>query len=375
MKFSVEQHQLLRAIQNVERAVPTQSTMPVLQGILVQCNEDNTIRLTANDMELGIECSIKGKISKAGSIVFPAEFFSSIIKELPSEEVSIQVEEDFTAQIICGDHIRFNVKGMDPYQFPTLQELEEVISFTLNQGSLKNQINRVKMAISNQDDVPVLAGALVEIDGETLNMVATNSFRLAFKSIPLLEKKEVVEKREIIIPGDTLKELEKLLDVDDTLQLSITERQAIFKFSNLVIISRLIEGDFPNYRMVIPDNSRLKVKVNRKSLLRSTRRVSLLSKTHHSAIRVLFKDNTMRINANDPELGSAQEELKVDLSGEDLQIAFNPSYLLDVLKVLQDKEVHIELLDPLKPCVIKTFEDEDYVYLIMPIKINESMED
>lgn len=371
MNFSVNQSHLLRGVQNVERVVPPQSSMPVLQGILIQCLEENTIKLVANDMELGIECRIKGKISNGGSIVLPADFLSSIVRELPAEDISFSVAEDFSVEISCSDKILYNIKGMDPYQFPLLPEIEEELTFTVQQGEVKDQINKIKMAISSQDDVPVLGGALVELDGERMNMVATNSFRLAFKSIPLAEKREMVEKKEMVIPGDTLKELEKLLEGNGLLQISITPRQVVFRFSNLVIVSRMIEGDFPNYRMVIPDNRRLKVKAERIPLLRSVRRLSLVSKRENTAIRVNLEDEVMKMNANDALLGTAQEEISIQMDGEGMRIAFNPIYLLDVLRVLKDEEIFLELLDPLKPCVVKSLEDSDYIYLIMPIKVND----
>lgn len=371
MKFSVKQNHLLKAVQNVERVVPSQSTMPVLQGILVQCLEEDTIKLIGNDMEIGIECTIKGKISSTGSIVLPADFLSDISRELPQDEVVFTVDEDFSVEISCSKNILYNIKGMDPYQFPLLPEVEEALSFTLQQGEVKDQINKIKMAISTQDDVPVMGGALVELDGERMNMVATNSFRLAFKSIPLTEKKEMVEKKEIVIPGDALKELEKLLDQSGDMQISFTSRQAVFRFSNLMIISRIIEGDFPNYRMVIPDNRRLKVKAERVPLLRTIRRLALVSKRENTAIVVTFQGGKMRMNANDALLGTAQEEIPVEMNGEDLRIAFNPIFLLDVLRVLKDEDVFLELLDPLKPCVVKSIEDSDYIYLIMPIKISD----
>ncbi|MFO7818696.1 MAG: DNA polymerase III subunit beta [Halanaerobacter sp.] len=366
MKLKVQQEDLYQGIQTANKAVSSKTTLPILSGLLIETQE-NQIKLVGTDLEIGIECFVEAEIISEGAIVLPAKYLTSIIRELPKEEIILTSEEsNNTAQIKCGNS-QFNIHGSPTDEFPLLPEVESGVNFSLNQEKLKAIINQIEFAVSDDESKPFLNGGLMIIENQNIKVAATDTYRLAYREDEL--EVEGLEVDEIIIPSKTLSELSKLLsDEEDEVKISITENQALFNFSGISIVSRLIEGQFPNYKQVIPDQNNTTARVNKDRLLSATKRAALLAKQDSNIIKVNLKSDKLIITANTPEVGQAYEEVPIDLEGEETEIAFNARYLIDCLKVISDEEVNLELSGSLSPGVIKTTSEYNYTYVIMPVR-------
>ena len=366
MKLKVQQEDLYQGIQTANKAVSSKTTLPILSGLLIETQE-NQIKLVGTDLEIGIECFVEAEIISEGSIVLPAKYLTSIIRELPKEEIILTSEEsNNTAQIKCGSS-QFNIHGSPTDEFPLLPEVESGVNFALSQKKLKEIINQIEFAVSDDESKPFLNGGLMIIEDKNIKVAATDTYRLAYREDEL--EVEGLELDEIIIPRKTLSELNKLLsDGDDEVKISITENQALFNFSGISIVSRLIEGQFPNYKQVIPDQNNTTARVNKDRLFSATKRAALLAKQDSNIIKINLKSDKLIITANTPEVGQAYEEVPIDLEGEETEIAFNAQYLIDCLKVISDEEVNLELSGSLSPGVIKNTSEYKYTYVIMPVR-------
>ena len=366
MKLKVKQKDFYEGIQTVSKAVSAKTTLPILSGILLE-TEKNKIKLVGTDLEIGIECFVEAEIISEGDIVLPAKYLTSIIRELPSEEIILTSEEsNNTAQIKCGNS-QFNIHGSPTDEFPLLPEVESGINFSIAQEKLKAIINQIEFAVSDDESKPFLNGGLMLVEDKSIKLAATDTYRLAYREDEL--DNQDLEVDELIIPSKTLSELSKLLaDTEDEVKISITENQALFNFSGISIVSRLIEGQFPNYKQVIPDQNTTTATVDKKRLLSATKRAALLAKQDSNIIKINLKSDKLIITANTPEVGQAYEEVPIELQGEETEIAFNAKYLIDCLKVISDEEVNLELSGSLSPGVIKTTTEAEYIYVIMPVR-------
>ena len=366
MKIKVKQNDLYKGIQTASKAVSSKTTLPILSGILLK-TENNKIKLVGTDLEIGIECFVEAEIISEGSIVLPAKYLTSIIRELPNEEIILSTEEsNNTSQIKCSNS-QFNIHGSPADEFPLLPEVDSGINISMTQKKLKEIINQIEFAVSDDESKPFLNGGLVLVSDEKIKVVATDTYRLAYREDVIDE--EDLDIDELIIPSKTLSELSKLLtDSDKKVKISVTENQALFNFSGISIVSRLIEGQFPNYKQVIPDKNKTTAVVNKDHLLSATKRAALLAKQDSNIIKINLKSDKLVITANTPEVGQAYEEVPIDLTGEETEIAFNARYLIDCLKVISDEKVNLELSGSLSPGVIKTKNENKYIYVIMPVR-------
>lgn len=367
MKFSIPQKDFLEGIQTVQRAVSNKNTLPILAGILLKA-DNNQLKLVATDLEIGIECYVNAEIIANGEIVLPANHLSNIIRELPSKPVEVDCNlETRSAEIICG-HSRFNINGFPADDFPMLPKIEEGTQFSIRQNLFKEVIEQVKIATSNDETQPFLNGALLKIEGDLLKMASTNSYRLAFRETRL--ELGIGEKIEAIIPNKTLDEMARLLNdnPEDSVKIQITMNQILFEMENITVISRLIEGRFPNYEPVIPKKSNTFVKVDRKELLQAGKRVSLMAVSNSNIIKVMFEDGMMLLESFNSEIGQAHEQLPVQIEGEGLEISFNAAYLMDGLKVIDSDEIELCLSSKLTPFIVKPVSDAEYIYVISPIR-------
>ncbi|MGM0369444.1 MAG: DNA polymerase III subunit beta [Bacillota bacterium] len=366
MKVKIKQEKLYQGIQTAGKAVSSKTTLPILSGILLEA-QNNKIKLVGTDLEIGIECFVDAEVETEGSIVLPAKYLTSIVRELPSEEIILTTEDsNNTAQIKCSNS-QFNIHGSPSDEFPLLPEVDSGVKFSIGQAKLKEIINQIEFAVSDDESKPFLNGGLILVNKETIKLVATDTYRLAYREEEIANTE--LELDEIIIPSKTLSELSKLLnDTDEEVAISITENQALFKFSGISIVSRLIEGQFPNYKQVIPDQNKTTAVVDKDKLLSATKRASLLAKQDSNIIKINLKSNKLVITANTPEVGQAYEEVAIELQGEETEIAFNAKYLIDCLKVISDEEVNLELSGSLSPGVIKTKNEHEYIYVIMPVR-------
>ncbi len=366
MKIELNQKEFYEGIQTVSKAVSTKTTLPILSGILLK-TENNKLKLVGTDLEIGIECFVDVNIIQEGEIVLPAKYLTSIVRELPNDKVILTTDQsNNTTQIKCA-HAKFNIHGSLAEEFPLLPEIESGSQLSIQQDKFKEIIEQIKFAISQDENKPFLNGGLLIIEDKEIKLVATDTYRLAYRKDTITEVLESKEK--VIIPNKTLQELTKLLDnTEELVNILITENQILFKFSQISIVSRLIEGQFPNYKQVIPKKNKSKIIVNKNELLNATKRASLLARKDSNIIKINIDKNNLIITSNAPEIGQAYEQIPISLLGEETEIAFNAVYLMDCLKAINSEEVIIELSGSLSPGVIKPNIEDEYIYVIMPVR-------
>ncbi len=371
MKIVCYKDKMIKAINSVVKAVATKTTKPILEGILIQTN-DNEIKLTSYDLELGIEYVIECDVKEQGSTVVNAIMFSEIIRKLPDTEIYITLNDKNLLEIECeGSH--YKLATMNPEEFPELPKIEIENSITLDQTTLKNMIRETIFAVSTEESRPIFTGCLFETENNKLNLVAIDGFRLALRSIYLNQKTNDFK---AVIPGKTLNEVNKiLLDSFEPIKIGIAKNQALFEMDNCKVVTRLLDGEFLNYKNVIPNNWETKIKVNKNNLQNCFERISLISsssleKEKKYPVKLEVDIGKVTISCTN-QTGDAKEEIFTETEGKNLEAGFNPKYFLDSLKVIDDEEVNIEFGSSISPCLIKSIENNDYVYMILPIRLRE----
>ena len=371
MKFSFEKEKIVKALNSVTKAVPVRTTLPILEGILIQTN-DNDIKLTCYDQELGIEYIIKDcQVSEQGATVVNANMFSEIIRKLPDTYINISVNENNLLVIECEGSL-YKLATMNPEDFPELPEINVENSIEIEQNTLKDMISKTIFAVSTEENRPIFTGCLFEVKNNKLNVVAVDGFRLAWKSKFLQSNTKDFS---AVIPGRTLTEINKiLLDSFDLITIGIAKNQALFEIENCKIVTRLLDGEFLNYSKVIPEKWDTRIRVNKNDIANCFERVSLISsssmeKEKKYPVKVNVDVGKVTISCTN-QTGDAKEELFVTTEGKNLEIGFNPKYFLDVFRSIDDEEIYIDLGTSISPCVVRSVEDDgDYKYMILPIKL------
>ena len=371
MKFVCEKEKILKALNSVTKAVAVRTTMPILEGILIQTN-DNDIKLTCYDQELGIEYVINDcNIEEHGATVVNAIMFSEIIRKLPDTEIKITVNDKNLLVIECEGSL-YKLATMNPDEFPELPEINVENSIELEQNSLKEMIRKTIFAVSNEENRPIFTGCLFEVKENKLNVVAVDGFRLAWKSKVLTKQTNSFA---AVIPGRTLTEINKIiLDSFDVIKIGIAKNQALFEIENCKIVTRLLDGEFLNYSKVIPEKWETRIRVNTNIIADCFERVSLISsssieKEKKYPVKVAVEVGKITISCTN-QIGDAKEELFVTTEGKNLEVGFNPKYFLDALKNINDEEVFIDFGTSISPCIIRSVEEEgDYKYMILPIRL------
>lgn len=365
MKIICSQKTLSSSINIVQKAVSTKTTLPVLKGILLE-TEGDRLKLVGTDLELGIESYINAQIIKPGSVVISSRILGEIIRKLPDSEVEITVDEENNALIKC-ENSEFTLIGQSALEFPELPEIEKDNRYTIPQDLLKNMIKQTTFATAIDETRPILTGVLMEIANETISMVALDGYRLALRQGGI--KNSTWNKA--VIPGKTLNEVLKVLAEEDNSNVDIyfTDKQVLFNMENTRVISRLLEGEFINYRQIIPNNHKSRLKVNTRSLSDSIERASLMAKEgKNNLIKFSIKDEKMTISSNS-EIGKVLEDLFIELEGNDIEIGFNSKYFLDALRVIDSEEIYLDFTTNVSPCIIKPVDHNNYTYLVLPVRI------
>ena len=371
MKIVCYKDTLLKALNSVIKGVATKTTNPILEGILIQTN-DNQIRLTTYDMELGIEYIIDSDVKQQGSTVVNAIMFSEIIRKLPDSEIYITLNENNLLEIECEGAL-YKLTTMNPDEFPELPKIEVENSIDLEQNMLKNMIKRTIFAVSTEENRQIFTGCLFEVENNKLNVVAVDGFRLALRSINLPVK---VSDFKAVIPGKTLNEINKILsDSFENIKIGIAKNQALFEMENCKIVSRTLDGEFLNYKSVIPSTWETRIKVNKNNLQDSFERISLISassieKEKKYPVKVSVDIGKIIISCTN-QTGEAKEEIFISTEGKNIEVGFNPKYFLDALKAIDDEEVFVEFGTSISPCLIKPIENNEYVYMILPIRLKD----
>lgn len=365
MKISCSKSNLINGINIVSKAVSTKSTMTNLQCILIESSLSE-IRLIANDIELGIETIIEGTIKEAGKIALDAKLLSDIIRKLPDSEVLIETNANNQANIRC-ERSNFNIPGTSGDDFNYLPEIEKEKSITLSQFSLKEVIRQTIFSISDQENTKIMTGELFEVNGDTLKVVSLDGHRISIRKIAL---KESYDSMKVIVPGKTLSEISKILTggVDDEVCMYITDRHILFEFEQTKVVSRLLEGEFYKIDQMLSNDYETKFTINKKEFLDCIDRASLFIKESDKKPIILNIGSSNMYLKIDSSLGSMNEEIEIKKEGKDIMIGFNPKFLMDALRVIDDDEVDIYLVNAKSPCFIRN-EDNSYIYLILPVSI------
>ena len=372
MKIVCYKDKLIKALNSVVKGVASKTTMPILEGILIQTN-DNEVKFTTYDLEIGIEYVINCEVKEQGATVVNAIMFSEIIRRLPDAEIKITLDEKNLLVIECEGSL-YKLATMNPNEFPELPQINIENSIELEQNSLKDMIRKTIFAVSTEENRPIFTGCLFEIKNNKLNVVAVDGFRLAWKSKFLQNK---INDFSAVIPGRTLNEINKIIvDSYDIIKIGVAKNQALFEMENCKIVTRLLDGEFLNYSSVIPENWETRIRVDKSTIQNCFERISLISsssieKEKKYPVKVNVDIGKVTISCTN-QTGDAKEEIYVTTEGKNIEAGFNPKYFLDALRNIDDQEVFIDFGTSIMPCIIRPVEEGgDYIYMILPIRMKE----
>ena len=364
MKLIFKKNDLIEGINIVMKAVSTKSSMNILECILIDATE-GIIKFTANDMELGIETTVEGEIKEAGKVAIEARIFSEIVRKLPDSEITFTLEDDSKALITC-ENSKFNILTMNPEDFSALPRVEKNNKVVISQLSLREIINQTIFAINDSEKNKVLTGELFEIKGNKLKVVALDKFRIAIRNIEL---KDDFDNQKVIIPGKSLNEISKILNggLEDDVMIYFTSNHIMFDMGNTVVVSRLIEDtNFFDTDKMISSDYKTKIEINKRIFMDCIDRATLLIKEGESKpVFLTIKDNILDLSIN-TFIGTMDEKIDINKEGEDMMISFNPKFLLDILKVLEDETITLYLTNSKAPCFIRN-ENNSYIYIVLPV--------
>jgi len=362
MKIKMSKENLLKGIQTVQNIVSTRATLPILSNMLVETRKD-TVKLNTTDLDIGISCEIPVDTLEEGAITIPAKRFSDIIKELPDGDIIITAKKNNQIDIE-GTKCRFKLIGLPREEFPKFPEFKDKEVVKIAQGIFRNMIQMTAFAVSHEESRYVLNGILMEIENDTIRMVATDGRRLA-----KIEKKTLIPIKKdisVIIPSKAIQEIFRNLGGEGEVSFITGTNQVLFDVEGVLIATRVIEGEFPNYKQVIPESTTNKITVNTQNLLAAIRRAHLLATPDFQAIKFEVFTDKLVISKTTPDVGESREELPISYGGKEMIVGFNPQLLIDVLKNIDQENIDMELLGPDKAGVIRF---PDYIYLALPMKI------
>lgn len=367
MKIICHKNDLLSSVNKSLKAISTRSTMPILQCILLQATSDD-FKLVSNDLELGIESHVKAEIIESGSVAIDSRIFSEIIKKLPDAMVEITVNENNLTKIVCQNS-KFNIPGQSSTEFIQLPQVVKEKSISIQQSVLKDMIHQTLFSIAVKEIKPLLTGELIEIKQNKLSIVSMDGYRISIRQIEFTDEFEDIA---VVVPGKTLSEISKILSSDEADMMSVyfTDKHILFELEDSIIVSRLLEGVYPKYESLFSADYDTLITIDRKKLMMSIERAALIAReSKKSPVKFDIKESRLVITSN-TELGNVYEEIEIKKEGQELEIAFNPRYLIDSLKVIEDEEICLQFTSLLNPCIIRQVSKKDYKYLILPVRVN-----
>ena len=363
MKIICSKANLVKGVSIVSKAVPSRTTMPILECILIDASA-NEIKLTANDMELGIETVIEGEIVERGIIALDAKFFSEIVRKLPDNDVVIESDDTFQTTITC-EKAKFNIVGKSGEDFSYLPYIEKNESISISQFTLKDVVRQTIFSIADNDTNKLMTGELFEINENRLRVVSLDGHRISIRNIEL---KENYSPLKVVVPGKTLQEISKILtgEAEDMVDIFFADNHILFEFDETKVVSRLIEGEYFHIDQMLSSDYDTKVKINKREFLNCIDRATLLIREGDKKPIILnIQDGSLQLKINS-FVGSMNEEIEIEKEGKDLLIGFNPKFFIDALRVIDDEEVTLYMVNPKAPCFIKD-DAGTYVYLILPV--------
>lgn len=374
MKFKINQDHFVTGLQQVLNVVGSRAAMPILSNVLIQAESDG-ILLTTTNLDLGIRCQIKAEVEVPGSITLPVRKLATIVRSLPSKDIRVEIGETNQVKIASGGS-QFKMMGMIAEEFPSLPTFENQHVFNLPQKDLLEMLKRVSYAQSTDENRYILNSVYFNFAADQLTLVATDGRRLAVTS----REQSVADSDSghLILPAKTVTELERLLNQGDDVQIAFSDRQAAFTIQSgkdadnsgmgesIYLVSKIVEGNYPNYQQVIPKETEHRIKVDRELLLECVQRATLVTSDKNNSVRVTVAENVLEVSASSPEYGESKENLAIQYEGPNVGINFNPHYLMDPLKVLPHDEVFFEFKDELSPGVYRTM--DSFLCVVMPLR-------
>lgn len=363
MKLVCTKANLLNGVQIVSKAVPNKTTMSILECILIDAT-GKEIKLIANDMELGIETTIEGNIIERGRIALDAKILFDIVRKLPDNMISIESDKSFKTNITC-EKAKFVIIGKSGEDFTYLPSIERIDSVVMSQFTLKEIIRQTIFSIADNDNNKLMTGELFDINGDTLKIVSLDGHRISIRKIGL---KNSYPARKVIVPGKTLNEVSKIIsdNMDKDVNIFFTGKHVVFEFDRTIVVSRLIEGEYFRIDQMLSSDYETKVTINKRELLECIDRATLLVKEgDKKPIIINITDETMELKINST-VGSMNEEIDIRKQGKDIMIGFNPKFMIDALRVIDNEQIDIYLVNPKAPCFIRDA-SESYIYLILPV--------
>lgn len=367
MKFTCNKSEMNDAINIVLKAVPGKTTMPILECVVIEAQGDE-LKLTTNDMSLGIETRLPANIEDEGTILVNAKMISEIIRKLPDQEVYFESDDKENILLFCGK-AKFNLSGKNHEEFPMLPQIEKEKKIVVSQFTLKEMIRQTIFSISNNENNKILTGELFEINGDEFKIASLDLHRVSIRKMQL---KESYEGLKAVIPGKTLNEVSKILTggIEDEVEIYFTKNHVLFELGKTIIISRLIEGNFYNINQMLTNDYETKITVNKRELLDCIDRATLLLReAENKPVIMNVKNNEIKMEMN-TKIGSMDENINIEKEGKDLRIAFDPKFLIDVLRVIDEEEVNLYMFNAKAPCFIR--DEDSYIYLILPVNLIEN---
>ncbi|MBI5887955.1 MAG: DNA polymerase III subunit beta [Deltaproteobacteria bacterium] len=371
MKFVIEKSDFMRVLQRIQGIVEKRNTMPILSNVSIEALSKGTVNITATDLEVFIKDAVAARVAKEGTVTVNARKLFEIVKEMPDETIDVEVNKDSKVTIKAGK-ARFNVMGLPAKDFPVFPSMEELKLEKIEKGALREMIEKTAFAVSTDETRYNINGFLLEKDATCIKMVTTDGHRLA-----LIEKKDVesISGKDgllsVLLPRKGVMEFKKLIDENDEGQffLGISQKNAVMKKGDTIINIRLLEGEFPDYKKVIPKDNNNSLTADKAALLSSLKRVTILSADKIKGVRFKFSANNLVLSASSPDIGDATEEMDIEYSGDPIEMAFNAKYMIDMLDAVNDEKVTIELKDSLSPGIIRPAGSTEYTYVIMPMRL------
>lgn len=366
MKFSCNQKEFSSAVTNIQRAVSTKSNLPALEGILIRA-EEGKILLCGYDLEIGITTYINCNVQEKGEIVVSAKLLGEIVRRLPENTVNIETDEKLIVYINSGC-AEYNIVGISSEEYPELPKVEEMEKVSINSNILKTMIKQTIFAISDDPTKPTYTGSLFSIENNLLNIVSVDGFRMAIRQ----EAIQCDKNSKFVVPGKTLSEILKLItDEEKNVNIVVGQRHAVFKVENYSIISRLIEGNFLDYKTTVPAESNTEIIINTRSFIASVERMSLLTSDKiQSPIRCVVEDTQIKLFCS-TAIGKANDAISAKITGENVEIGLNCRYLLDALKNTETDEVKIQLNGSLTPMKVVPIQGDSFLFLVVPMRFKQ----
>ena len=369
MNLTIAKDQILIGLQAVQNVVSTRTTLPILSNVLLRAEGDR-VEFTATDLDVTVACKVEAKIKKGGSTTVPVKKLFGIVRELGGNEIDIETDEKNITSVRCNSSF-YKINGLGADEFPPLPKFKDDKKVNLTQETVKAMMRKTSFAVSTDESRYVLNGIFISLKDHKMTMVATDGRRLALVD----EEVDIAEKSsgEFIVPAKAVNELNRLLQEKGDVEIKFGENQASFalkddKGFSVLVITKLIEGNYPNYRQVIPAEVKERVPLGREEFLQALRRAEIMTSEKANSVKLTFGKNNLAITANSPEVGEARETLAVNYKGKEIAIAFNPRYLIDPLNSLTEDEVFFELIDELSPGVLKI--NGPFLYVVMPMRLS-----